>query len=74
MQKIIKKLFSTPSIKLNWLVALEIVALLIMSLGGLFYFTRKALVEEAKMDAELRYYRAASADGCGNEDRGAGKR
>ena len=54
MQKIIKKLFSTPSIKLNWLVALEIVALLIMSLGGLFYFTRKALVEEAKMDAELR--------------------
>ena len=54
MQKIIKKLFSTPSIKLNWLVALEIVALLIMSLGGLFYFTRKALVEVAKMDAELR--------------------
>ena len=54
MQKIVKKIFSTPSIKLNWLVAFEIVALLIASLGGLFYFTRKALVEEVKMDAELR--------------------
>ena len=54
MQKIIKKLFSTPSIKLNWLVALEIVALLIVSLGGLLYYTRKSLVEEKKMDAEQR--------------------
>ena len=54
MQKIVKKIFSTLSIKLNWLIAFEIVALLVMSLGGLFYFTRKSLVEEAKMDAELR--------------------
>ena len=54
MQKIVKKIFSTPSIKLNWLIAFEIVALLVVSLGGLFYFTRKSLVEEAKMDAELR--------------------
>ena len=49
-----KKIFSAPSIRLNSLVALEIVSLLIVSLGGLFYFTRKVLVEETKMDAEQR--------------------
>ena len=54
MQKIIKKIFPAPSIKLNSLVVLEIVTLLIVSLGGLFYFTRKSLVEESKMDAEQR--------------------
>ena len=52
MQKIVKKLFSMPSIRLNTLVVLEIVMLLVVSLGVLFFFTRKALVEEAKMDAE----------------------
>ena len=54
MQKIIKTIFSTPSIKLKTMVFVEIVMLLIASLGGLFYFTRQALVEEAKMDAEQR--------------------
>ena len=52
MQKIIRKYFPAPSIKINTLVVYGIVTLLIVSLGGLFYFTRKALVEEAKMDAE----------------------
>lgn len=51
-KKVIKYL--TPSIRLNSLVVLEIVALLMVSLGGLFYFTRKALVEETKMNAEQR--------------------
>ena len=54
MQKILKNFFSVPSIRLNSFVLIEIVALLIVSLGGLFYFTREALVEEAKMDAEQR--------------------
>jgi methyl-accepting chemotaxis protein/sigma-B regulation protein RsbU (phosphoserine phosphatase) len=54
MQKIVKKIFSAPSIRLNTLVILEIVMLLVVSLGALFFFTRKALVEEAKMDAEQR--------------------
>ena len=54
MQKIVKKIFSPPSIRLKTLVVIEIVILLLVSLGGMFYFTRKALVEEAKMDAELR--------------------
>ena len=53
MQKIIKKIFSAPSIRLNLLVVIEIVTLLMASLGGLFYFTRQALVEESKVDAEL---------------------
>lgn len=54
MQKIIKKSFSAPSIRLNTLVVIEIVMLHLVSLGGLFYFTRKALVEEAMKDAEQR--------------------
>jgi cell fate (sporulation/competence/biofilm development) regulator YlbF (YheA/YmcA/DUF963 family) len=54
MQKKMKKNILAPSIRLNSLIALEIVTLLIVSLGGLFYFTRKALVEEKKMDAEQR--------------------
>ena len=54
MQKIIRKIFSAPSIKLNSLVVIEIVMLLVVSLGALFFFTRKALVEESKMDAEQR--------------------
>lgn len=44
----------TPAIRLKSLVVIEIVALLMVSLGGLFYFTRKVLVEETKMDAEQR--------------------
>lgn len=52
MQKILRKIFSAPSIRLNTLVVVEIVMLLMVSLGGLFYFSRKALVEESKMDAE----------------------
>ena len=54
MQKIVKNLFSAPSIRLNTLVVLEIVFLLLVSLGGLFYFTRKGLVEESKLEAEYR--------------------
>ena len=54
MQKIVKKLLSATSIRLNTLVVLEIVMLLAVSLGVLLFFTRKALVEEAKMDAEQR--------------------
>lgn len=52
MQKIVKKIFSAPSIRLNTLVLLEIVTLLMVSLGGLLFFTRKVLVEESKKDAE----------------------
>lgn len=47
-----KKIFTAPSLRLNTLVLLGIVMLLIVSLGGLFFFTRKSLVEETKMDAE----------------------
>lgn len=54
MQKIVRKLRSATSIRLNTLVVVEIVMLLGVSLGVLFFFTRKALVEEAKMDAEQR--------------------
>ena len=54
MQKKIKKIFSAPSIRLKSLVILEIVILLMVSLGGLFYFTRMSLVEESKKDAEQR--------------------
>lgn len=54
MQKTLRKLFSAPSIRLNTLVVMEIVMLLAGSLGVLFFFTRKALVEETKMDAEQR--------------------
>lgn len=54
MQKIIKKFFSAPSIRLNVFIIVEVLILLVVSLGGLFYFTRKALIEESKMDAEQR--------------------
>ena len=54
MQKIVKKIFSAPAIRLKTLVVIEVVTLLLVSLGGLFYYTRKALVEESKMDAEQR--------------------
>lgn len=54
MQKIVRKIFSAPSIRLNTMVVLEIVMLLVVSLGVLFFFTRKALVEESKIDAEQR--------------------
>lgn len=47
-------IFKLPSIRLNTFVMVVIVALLIVSLGVLFYFTRKVLVEEVKMDAEQR--------------------
>lgn len=52
MQKTVKKFSFHPSIKLNTLVIIEIVMLLMVSLGALLYFTRKSLVEEMKMDAE----------------------
>ncbi len=54
MQKIVKRIFSTPAIHLNALVVIEVVMLLGVSLGVLFFFTRKALVEEQKNDAEER--------------------
>ena len=46
MQKKIGKIFSVPSLRLNTLVVLEVVMLLLVSLGGLFYYTRQALVVE----------------------------
>ena len=54
MQKIVRKLRAATSIRLNTLVVAGIMMLLGVSLGVLFFFTRKALVEEAKMDAEQR--------------------
>ena len=54
MQKMIRKLFSAPSLRLNTLIVLEIMTLLVVSLGALFFFTRKSLVEESKLDAEQR--------------------
>lgn len=54
MQKKIGHSFTTPSIRLNTLVLLEIVFLLLVSLGTLLFFTRKALVQEIKKDAEQR--------------------
>lgn len=54
MKKLFKDIIPAPRIKLNTLVLTEIVLLLVLSLGGLFYYTRQALVEEAKKDAEQR--------------------
>jgi len=54
MQKVLKKIFAKPSLRLNTLVVLEVVILLLVSLGGLLYFTRQALVVESKKDAEQR--------------------
>ena len=54
MQKVGRKIFPVSSIRLNTLVVVEIVLLLIVSLGVLLFFTRKALIEESKMDAEQR--------------------
>ena len=54
MQKKVNKIFSLPSIRLNSLVLIEVVLLLLVSLGTLFYFTRRALVTEIKKDAEQR--------------------
>lgn len=54
MQKIIKKIFSAPAIRLNVLVIIETVLLLMVTLGALFYFSRQALVIESKKDAEQR--------------------
>ena len=52
MQANLNRIFSAPTIRLKTLVFVEVLVLLIISLGGLFFFTRKALVEEAKKDAE----------------------
>lgn len=49
-----KHFFTTPSIKLKSLVMIEVVLLLLVSLGTLFFFTRKALVMETKKDANQR--------------------
>ena len=54
MQKTIRKIFTTPTIRLKTLVIFEILILLLVSLGALFYFTRKSLVMEAKKDAQHR--------------------
>lgn len=55
MRTRIKQLFiAPPSIKINVLVICEILALLIVSLGLLFFFSRNTLIEEAKLDAENR--------------------
>lgn len=54
MQKKVRKFIPATSISLNTLVVLEIMMLLVVSLGVMFFFTRKALVEEKKMDAEQR--------------------
>lgn len=52
MQAKLNRIFSAPTIRLKTLVFIQILILLIFSLGGLFFFTRKALVDEAKKDAE----------------------
>ena len=49
-----KNIFKLPSIRLYTFVMVVIEALLIVSLGVLFFFTRKVLVEEVKMNAELK--------------------
>lgn len=54
MRKTLIRTFSVPSIRIKTLVAFEVTFLLLASLGVLFYFTRQALVEEAKKDAEQR--------------------
>ena len=54
MKRIGKWVFQTPAIQLNTLVIIEIVSLLFVSLAVLFYFARKTLVDETKMDAELQ--------------------
>lgn len=53
MQKKVKR-FRAPTIRLNSLVLIEVVLLLLVSLGTLFFFTRKALVLETKKDADQR--------------------
>lgn len=54
MKRLSKWVFSPPSIRLNTLVICEIVLLLFLSLGTLFYFARNSLVQETKMEAEQR--------------------
>ena len=56
MKKFHKWVFSPPSIRLNTLVVLEIVLLLLVSLGTLFFYSRQTLVKEAKMDAEYKLW------------------
>lgn len=56
MKKITQWAVSPPSIRLNTLVVIEIVLLLIVSLGTLFFYSRRTLVEEAKMDAEQKLW------------------
>ena len=45
---------SPPHIRLNSLVIFEIILLLVVSLGTMFYFVRRILVEESKQNAEQR--------------------
>lgn len=54
MKKFTKRVFSPPSIRLNTLIVIEVVALLLLSLGTLFFYARQSLVQEAKLDAEQK--------------------
>lgn len=51
MKRLIKTLI-TPSLRLNMIVICGVVALLGISLGVMFYFSHKAVHEEARSDAE----------------------
>lgn len=56
MKKFTKWVFSPPSIRLKTVVVIEIVLLLLVSLGTLFFYSRQMLVQEAKMDAEQKLW------------------
>ena len=52
MKRLIKKLFSPPSLKLNAVVVFEVASLLVVSLAVLFFFSYAKLKDEAMKDAE----------------------
>lgn len=52
MQKLFRKYYSPPALRLNIMIICEVVLLLALSLGVMLYFSRKALKEEVVQNAE----------------------
>jgi methyl-accepting chemotaxis protein/sigma-B regulation protein RsbU (phosphoserine phosphatase) len=52
MLKLIKRIISPPSVRLNLMIVCEVVLLLSLSLAVMFFFARQALRQEAMQDAE----------------------
>lgn len=52
MKKLLKSVFSPPSLRVDLIVICGVVLLLIVSLSVMFYFSRKAVQREASLYAE----------------------